>query len=348
MLAVLLLVVALVLIPIPTFAQSSCVSAGAGLVTCTFTSGPHNARWYRMHVPAAGSGPRPLVVVLHGGGTPEDNSSSDIRTVANMETRGDLLNGGNGVIIAYPRGTVSFNSAYFWNIGPEACVAFGNCSDDIAFTNAVISDIKATQSVDAANVALAGHSAGGFVVLRMLCEPGGNPHASVAFALSASLTAQEEPLCTNNVKTRVFLISGTTDTGIPYTGGSLPALVGPPLVTLPIGYVAYQVIALRARGGNTSAGIWGTTVFPLDADGECAVSTEHLGPSSQGIPDSLGRPYNVAVFALGAGVSPPSGDGCNWENGMGHRWAGYAGEYGFGKKALVYDLSGIILSTVAP
>lgn len=351
---IVLLTLLLCVLPLEAIAQSSCSSSGqpAGLVKCTFTSGPHNARWYRLHVPSSGSGARPLIVILHGGGTCEDNSDNDIRSVANIEGIGDAANSGNGIIIAYPRsGMQSIDPSqcgdahpFQWDLGPESNAILGTNTTDVAFVNAVIADIKATQSV-AAQIAVAGHSGGGFIALRMVCETGGNPHATVLWASEASLTAGSEANCVNTTPTPVIITTGTGDIAVPTIGGAVSGIT-----FLPVGYASYQVIALRARSGVKSPAWWATTKIsrpgsppaPIvsDPDGECTSNSSHLRTPNDA------SSYDVLIYTLGNGVPATTSDGCNSNNGMGHRWPGTLVHYGFGPQNTFFNMSATIIATV--
>ena len=327
---------------------------GVGTSTCTFWTGPwsiaggytppagsHRAsynRWYRLHVPTSGSGPRPLVVVLHGGATLENNSENDMRTVVQMEAYGDTLNGGNGVLIAYPRSGQESSNNYQWNYGPEACAFQWLCEDDMGFVNAVIDDIKATHDVSPLHVALCGHSGGGMLILQMLCNDGRNPHATSAWAFGATLTDAAAALCTCPTRTPLYIGAGSQDGAIPYIGGTLGGAGGTPPIKS-IENAAFNVIALGARQGSKDS--FTSQKFGLDMDGECCVVTRH-------------EEAHVSVFTMGSGVPATTADGCNCLNGMGHSWPGYwidghAGAYGGSPTAKVFDASQAILDrTVTP
>jgi poly(3-hydroxybutyrate) depolymerase len=323
------------------------------------------------------------VVVLHGGGTVEDNGANDMRTVVDMETEGDTRNGGNGVLIAYPRSKQQGDGAFQWNFSPEACAVIGlsPCPEDRQFVNAVIADIKATQSVNPANVALAGHSGGGVLALWMLCTPGatnGNPHATVAWAVAATLTAGHVAGCTNTTPTTLIIISGTDDSAVRYAGGAINCGIGvgnicsdalhpgfTDLLTLPVEYAAFQVIALGARAAPRNvASDWTSVKFAYHApDGNCWHNSQHL---RSGAPD-------VVVGTVGPGVAlpihTPPPDGCYstggttpligaaapcagalgdyTNNGGGHRWPGYCGGYGTGKPTTFFNTSSTVLATVS-
>ncbi len=349
----------IILLLIPNVVEAGCTGPTGGVYSCSFTSGTYNGRTWRLHVPTVGSGPRPLIVILHGGGTLEDGSNNDARTVARFsaDMESDSANGGNGILVAYPRSGRQPDGQYQWQIGPEACVQmFGNgspypCLDDVGFVNAVIQEIKNTQSVDSFQVAVAGHSGGGFIVLRMVCEAGKNPHGTVMWAISASLTGDEVANCTNSVTTRLFMIHGTVDTAVPFVGtvayGSQPI---PGVITIPVAQAAFQVIALGARQGATS-GAWTDTGSSYNAssvltDGNCFINIQHTG-------------VNVILGAIGLGAALPirsgwpglndpcySTGGTSGQNGGGHRWPGYTGNYGIGKITTFFNLSNSIIATV--
>lgn len=352
----------------PTLAWAACEAAAGGVRRCPMTFNG-KAREYFIHVPATGGTPRPLVVVLHGGEYVQDLSAPPlIRAAVNdgssaMEAGADSLN----VMVAYPRAwcmaapcTGGGVDNFQWNLGPEACGAFGACEDDVGFVNAAIADIKANFSTDASNVAIAGHSGGGFLVFRMFCEVGGNQHATVGWVISATLTAGEVANCTNPTPTRLIIVNGTQDPAVPYTpapgagvncgigiGNICTNTIGIPF--LPTGYAAFQVLALGARGGSRSPDQWRSTNFwgtSLAVDGNCLTTVEHIGA-------------RVTVGAVGSGVIAPflvprPDGGCYVNDGVagdafdggGHAWPGSNTDYGVGKKTLFFNTSPAILSTV--
>ena len=322
------------LLAFPGVAMAACAAAGAGLEKCTFVGGPHDARWYRVHVPASGSGARPLVVVLHGAGTTEDNGAADMRTASNMETYGDTLNGGNGMIIAYPWGGV-----VGWNAAPEACAKFGSCLDDVAFINAVFVDIKARWSVDNSRVTLVGHSMGALTTYRFACQAGDNPHATQLWIVSGGLSNGEVSICNSSTRTPLYIVNGMTDEFFGYTGGNPSGLFW---VSQPVGQAAYQTISRVARGGTTNdSTLWQGTKLGagVDADGECTTT-------------SFNSETKILVWTFGAGFTTPylvASDSCHSIAGMGHRWPGYAGNYGTGIQVAVYTISNTILEfTITP
>src|SRR5690606_34540013 len=94
-------------------------------------------RSYLLHVPATydGTEPVPLIVDFHGigGSGQSQRSSSPYPAVTDPE----------GVIMAFPDGLMGpLGTA--WNVGP-CCVAD---VDDVAFANALVTDIQETACID--------------------------------------------------------------------------------------------------------------------------------------------------------------------------------------------------------
>jgi poly(3-hydroxybutyrate) depolymerase len=359
----------------PALAWASCGAESGGIRQCTVSG-----RDYWLHVPSSGSGPRPLVVLLHGGELAVDVTvPPQIRAAVNaatspMETTADSLN----IMVAYPRSSCNPcgpGGTYQWNFAPDptgTCAVLGLCSDDVVFVNAVITDIKATFSTDATKVALAGMSGGGTQVLRMLCEPSGNSHATVGWAIAATLTPNSVSTCTNATTTQLYIINGTQDTAAPYTpapGAGMPCGFGLPSICtdtsgvkqLPVGYGAYQVIALGARGGSRNeASAWSATVSwapslnaanPESAngkDGNCFSTTHHLGAkvSVRTIGPGVIAPFLIGTRPDGGCFVNDGVAGTNFDGG-GHRWPSTA-TYGLGKGTYFFNLNAEILDTVAP
>lgn len=117
-------------------------------------------RRYRMFLPvqADGSAPLPLVLVLHGTG----DSGSLIQSFSGF----DRVAAQAGFLVAYPD---SWNGA--WNARlPQEYAARTGAADDVRFLSALVDDVAAIHPVDRRAVYVTGHSSGGRMAYRLICE----------------------------------------------------------------------------------------------------------------------------------------------------------------------------------
>ncbi|MCE9581440.1 MAG: hypothetical protein K8T20_02870 [Planctomycetes bacterium] len=118
----------------------------------SLTTPDHRERVYRLYVPPVLSpGPRPLVVVLHGGG----GSGRQMERFLEFDALADK----EGFLVAYPSGLDNG-----WNDGRETASVQSQADhiDDGAFVTAMLDEIARQHPVDPARVYATGISNGGF------------------------------------------------------------------------------------------------------------------------------------------------------------------------------------------
>lgn len=183
------------------------VSAGeatAEMSTRTLAQGGLS-RSYVFYVPERSRpAPRPLIVVLHGGGGTADQIMrfSRFNTLAAKE----------GFAVAYPQGI-----SRRWNDGRIFRGRSETDADDVGFIRAVVVDAASRIAIDRSRIYAAGISNGGFMSFRLACE------AADLFRAIAPVTATMPddlgPRCKPSAPVAVFLINGTADPLVPYEGG---------------------------------------------------------------------------------------------------------------------------------
>ena len=160
----------------------------------------------------SGSGPFPVVVMLHGNG---GNSSF-------INSMGTNL---NSAIRVAPNGYLTS-----WNVDNEASKA-----PDVAFIRDLIALLKTYDNVDAGRIAIYGSSNGAGMTNRLLIELDVNSfqraacrvsqmitkmHHNGSFWFNASGSNTYDQQITPANGRRIISISGTADTIVPYAGGS--------------------------------------------------------------------------------------------------------------------------------
>ena len=173
------------------------------------TAGPLDGRPYRYKVPSRydKTRPTPLVVMLHGfsaSGSVEE-LYLNISAIAESKT----------FLYAFPDGTQNPVGLRFWNAMEWCCNFFKSGVDDVAYVNAVISDMQSRYNVDPKRIFVVGHSNGGFMAHRVACE------LSDKVAGIVSLAGQQwnDPTrCVPKKPIAVAQIHGTLDVVISYIG----------------------------------------------------------------------------------------------------------------------------------
>lgn len=166
-------------------------------------------RRYVLHVPAGydGSGPRPLVLVYHGGGGNAANAErmSGFTPVSDRE----------GFFLVYPEGSGRLaNALHTWNAGNCCGYALEEEVDDVAFARALVEDLVAELPVDARRIYVTGMSNGGMMSYRLACEM-----ADVLAAAAPIAGALNVPDCAPAEPISIVAFHGTADQSVRYEGG---------------------------------------------------------------------------------------------------------------------------------
>ena len=179
----------------------------AGVHQCGLVSGGYN-RYYQMRVPTVSTGaPIPLVLDLHGYGSPVVLGLSGERLVSGM----DRIAQDNGVIVAWPQGIKNA-----WNSIPSSELKVDDI-DDVGFLLALVEEIKQVVNVDSSRIYIMGISNGGAMAQVVACE------ASQTFA-AASTVAFQFPMipedCNLELPLPMISFHAPTDTLVRFDGGS--------------------------------------------------------------------------------------------------------------------------------
>lgn len=194
----------------PAIASGSTGTDGAGTAPLTSLVVDGTTRSYLLRAPdeAAERAPMPLVIVLHGAGGngKRAEDSTGLTPLARSA----------GFLVAYPYGSQAANvpGEFSWNAGACCGVPSRSGVDDVAFVDAVITDVASRYPVDATRVFVFGFSNGGMLTYRLACELGSRFAAAavVSGALNVPDCAAPDPM-------DLLVVHGDADTVVPYAGG---------------------------------------------------------------------------------------------------------------------------------
>jgi polyhydroxybutyrate depolymerase len=161
-------------------------------------------RYYEVFVPRGldRSKPAPVILAFHGGGS----TPRAFAALTQFNQQVQLL----GFVIAYPAGYKRF-----WNAGDDCCgPPQEEGVDDVAFTRAVIDDLRTQIAVDDRRIFSTGFSNGGKLTYRLACELS-DRIAAIAVGSSSLGVSQCQPVR----PVPVLAFHGTADTFNPYHGG---------------------------------------------------------------------------------------------------------------------------------
>ena len=169
--------------------QTGHLAPKAGAYVFTLRYGGRE-RDYRLHVPPAAAGGRPLPLVLNLHGATQNAWLEEI--TSDMDPSADA----NGYLVAYPDGTriskvltpdpVAKQAQYGWNAGACCGLPVTRHIDDVGFLLRVIADVARRTPVDLRRVYVTGISNGGMMAYAMAAEASGH------VAAVASVSGQVE------------------------------------------------------------------------------------------------------------------------------------------------------------
>ena len=140
-----------------------------------------------------------LVVVMHG----YSGDALAIMSYSGMNEVADT----HGFIVAYPQGTLDSEENAFFNVGYEFHQDYS--VDDVGFIEAIVADLVAKHSVDAAKVFATGMSNGGDMSYLLACRSSKIFRAVAPVAGSMMQAMVEE--CSPDRLLPIMAISGTDD-----------------------------------------------------------------------------------------------------------------------------------------
>lgn len=192
-------------------------------------------RRYRTHVPlAAPPGPRPLLVLLHAGGS----SPQTMEFTIGMDSVADRL----GIFVAYPEALGGY-----WNNQRAASVRRSGGRDDRTFVRDVVRDVQRRSSIDSSRIFVGGHADGAIMAALVAAK---YPETFSGLAMvSGQLLAR--PALKPSATTPVLIIHGTRDPLFPYAGTEV-AKTGPLLSVDDTVRVFLGALKVKAKGVTTA------------------------------------------------------------------------------------------------
>ena len=179
-------------------------------------------RSYVLHIPDTytGTTPAPLIIEYHAiGGTGRMQLSiSSYPSVTDSD----------GVVMAFPNGWEG-PSGTAWSIGP-CCTNKEDNIDDVAFTAAIITDIKTIACIDPSRIYATGLYIGGGMAYHLACQSADTFAAVVSSAFDLNDTTVDA--CLPQRPMTVVAFRATEDNIIPYEGGLTYFVPGQPVTFL--------------------------------------------------------------------------------------------------------------------
>lgn len=161
--------------------------------------------------PTTSSSPMPLVVALHGG----MGNATKIQNYIGLEPYADKY----GFMIAYPDGTPVaqrlLDNGKGWNAGECCGLPQRKKVDDVAFINALAQHVVRKYKADPERIYGVGHSNGGMMTYRMLCESNVYKGA-VIYAGTLELDTSSCPVARGK---SILALHGAKDENVPPAGG---------------------------------------------------------------------------------------------------------------------------------
>lgn len=177
-------------------------------------------RAYWLYDPRADNGdnlktPRPLVIVLHGGGGKADRF--DVMT--GTENSFDALADRKDFLVAYPQG---FEKQ--WNDGREIVnvEAQSRNLDDVGFISDMIDELVHSRTIDSRRIYATGPSNGGHMANRLACDLS-DKIAAVGIVI-ANMPVLYKDKCRPKHPVSVLIMNGTEDPLVPFGGGTVKVM----------------------------------------------------------------------------------------------------------------------------
>jgi polyhydroxybutyrate depolymerase len=194
-------------------------ASGTSAATQGVTEDNCEGRSLMVYVPARlpAEGTRAIVVVLHGGlGNAQRIVSGQSESALNMDAVAEKA----GFIVVYLNGTPVTRrfgpDKLGWNAGGGCCgQPAENNVNDVRYIRGVVAHLASRYGVDQNRIYGMGHSNGGMMTQRVMCETG---LYAAAISISGPLNL-ESANCSAARGKRILAIHGEEDSNVPIAGG---------------------------------------------------------------------------------------------------------------------------------
>lgn len=154
-------------------------------------------------------GPRPLVLVIHGGG------SSDRSMIKLDKGRWNALADAHGFYVAYPNAVDRL-----WDFGEgKTSSELDKRVDDLTYFDRVLDDISERVTIDPSRVFATGISRGGQASYYLACQRPDRIRAVMPVAMGLPVFMVDD--CTQGPPVGIAIMNGTADPQVPYEGGQI-------------------------------------------------------------------------------------------------------------------------------
>ena len=171
-------------------------------------------RTYHFHEAPRSLGPRPLVLVLHGGFAKIDPFIGRGTGAAPLARPWLKIAAREGLHVVIPQATNPGRGPH-WNDCRADCSHCGD-QDDVGFLAALVAELSRTYEVDPDRVYVAGESNGGFMTLRLAQE---RAETFAAFGVVSALMPADSKCGAPTRPASVAFVVGTKDEAVRYEGG---------------------------------------------------------------------------------------------------------------------------------
>lgn len=179
------------------------------LTTHRFTLDDYRRR-YRLYTPEnanQSSSPKPLVLVIHGGG------SSDRGMIKLDKQRWNELADQHGFYVVYPNAVDKL-----WDFGEGLTSEnLENRVNDLNYFRRVINDVSRRKNIDQRRIFATGISRGGQASYYLACNLTGRIRAVMPVAMALPDFMENE--CISGPPVGIAVVNGTADPQVPYDGG---------------------------------------------------------------------------------------------------------------------------------
>lgn len=169
-------------------------------------------RRYKLYTPANAAqlrGPRPLVLVIHGGG------GTDRHMIKMDKGRWNQLADQHGFYVAYPNAVDKL-----WDFGEgKTSEDLDNRVDDLAYFGRVMDDISRRKNIDQSRIFATGISRGGQSSYFLACNMPERIRAVMPVAMAVPEFMVDN--CVSGPPVGIAIMNGTADPQVPYEGGPI-------------------------------------------------------------------------------------------------------------------------------